>query len=77
VGAARRTDLGIGGGVQGVSSSVAVPEPRRPVAGQRARWRSTRPPLAAASGPGTTDGEVLLHELAHAIGLGHVLDPTR
>ena len=71
------TDLGLGNGVQGVSMAVAVPGEDAPslVSGQVALDASRR--LASGFGPGTTDGEVLLHELAHAIGLGHVLDPTQ
>jgi hypothetical protein len=34
-------------------------------------------PLAAGFGPGVTRGRVLLHELAHALGLQHVLDPRQ
>lgn len=33
-------------------------------------------PLEAGFGPGITEGNVLLHELAHAVGVGHVDDPT-
>jgi hypothetical protein len=71
------TDLGLGGGVQGISLSVAVPGRSGPslVSGQVVLDAGNR--LAAGFGPGTTDGEVLLHELAHAVGLGHVLDPTQ
>lgn len=71
------TDLGLGAGVQGVSLSVAVPGRSGPslVSGQVVLDAGNR--LAAGFGPGTTDGEVLLHELAHAVGLGHVLDPTQ
>ena len=71
------TDLGLGDGVQGVSMAVAVPGKGAPslVSGQVALDASRR--LAGGFGPGTTDGEVLLHELAHAIGLGHVQDPTQ
>ena len=71
------TDVGIGGGVQGVSLSFAVPGAAGPslVSGQVALDAGNR--LAAGFGPGTTDGEVLLHELAHAVGLGHVIDPTQ
>lgn len=71
------TDLGLGDGVQGVSMAVAVPGKAAPslVSGQVALDASRR--LAGGFGPGTTDGEVLLHELAHAIGLGHVQDPTQ
>jgi hypothetical protein len=74
---AAATDLGLGGGVQGVSFTVAVPGKQAPslVSGQVVLDASHR--LASGFGPGTTDGEVLLHELAHAIGLGHVLDPTQ
>ena len=71
------TDLGLGDGVQGVSMAVAVPGQRAPhlVSAQVVLDASRR--LASGFGPGTTDGEVLLHELAHAVGLGHVLDPTQ
>ena len=71
------TDLGIGAGAQGLSLSVAVPARGGPslVTGQVVLDASNR--LAAGFGPGTTDGEVLLHELAHAVGLGHVLDATQ
>lgn len=71
------TDLGLGDGVQGVSMAVAVPGRDGPhlVSAQVVLDASRR--LASGFGPGTTDGEVLLHELAHAVGLGHVLDPTQ
>lgn len=74
---ATSTDLGLGNGVQGVSMAVAVPGKQAPslVSGQVVLDASHR--LASGFGPGTTDGEVLLHELAHAVGLGHVLDPTQ
>ena len=72
-----RTDLGIGAGVQGVAVAVAVPgrDGASIVSGQVALDAGNR--LSPGFGPGTTDGEVLLHELAHAVGLGHVLDPTQ
>lgn len=71
------TDIGLGDGVQGVSMAVAVPGESAPhlVSAQVVLDASRR--LASGFGPGTTDGEVLLHELAHAVGLGHVLDPTQ
>jgi hypothetical protein len=71
------TDLGVGGGVQGVSLAVAVPSERggHLVSGQVVLDAANR--LASGFGPGTTEGEVLLHELAHAVGLGHVLDATQ
>lgn len=71
------TDLGLGDGVQGLSLSVAVPgtDGASLVSGQVVLDATHR--LAPGFGPGTTEGEVLLHELAHAVGLGHVLDPTQ
>lgn len=71
------SDLGLGDGTQGVSVSVALPGREAPhlVSGQVVLDATNR--VAAGFGPGTTDGEVLLHELAHAIGLGHVLDATQ
>ncbi len=71
------TDLGLGAGVQGVSLSVAVPgrDGASLVTGQVVLDATVR--RSPGFGPGTTDGEVLLHELAHAVGLGHVLDPTQ
>lgn len=74
---ADRTDLGIGGGVQGIAVAVAVPgrDGASIVSGQVVLDAGNR--LSPGFGAGTTDGEVLLHELAHAVGLGHVLDPTQ
>lgn len=74
---AASTDLGLGDGVQGLSLSVAVPgkDGASLVSGQVVVDATNR--LSPGFGPGTTDGEVLLHELAHAVGLGHVLDPTQ
>ena len=71
------TDLGLGSGAQGLSLSVAVPGRAGPhlVSGQVVLDADN--PLVGGFGPGTTDGEVLLHELAHAVGLGHVLDATQ
>jgi hypothetical protein len=71
------TDLGLGHGIAGVTVAVALPGPKGGsiVTGQVALDADHR--LPAGFGPGATEGEVLLHELAHAVGLGHVLDPTQ
>lgn len=71
------SDLGVGRGVAGVTVAVAIPGPKGGsiVTGQVALDAEHR--LPAGFGPGATEGEVLLHELAHAVGLGHVLDPTQ
>jgi hypothetical protein len=72
-----RTDLGLGHGVAGVTVAVAIPNGRAGsiVTGQVALDADHQ--LPPGFGPGATEGEVLLHELAHAVGLGHVLDPTQ
>jgi hypothetical protein len=71
------TDVGIGGDVQGVNLGVAVPGRDGPsiVTGQVVLDADHR--LAPGFGAGTTEGEVLLHELTHAVGLRHVLDATQ
>ena len=72
-----RTDLGLGDGVQGVTVAVALAGRGGGsiVTAQVALDADRR--LGSGFGPGATEGEVLLHELAHAVGLGHVLDPTQ
>jgi hypothetical protein len=71
------TDLGLGHGVAGVTVAVAIPSSHGGsiVTGQVVLDADHQ--LPAGFGPGATEGEVLLHELAHAVGLGHVLDPTQ
>jgi hypothetical protein len=72
-----RSDLGLGHGVAGVTVAVAIPGPKGGsiVTGQVALDADHQ--LLPGFGPGATEGEVFLHELAHAVGLGHVLDPTQ
>jgi hypothetical protein len=72
-----QTDLGLGHGVAGVTVAVAIPGPKGGsiVTGQVAIDADHR--LPPGFGPGATQGEVFLHELAHAVGLGHVLDATQ
>ena len=72
-----QTDVGVGGGVQGVAVAVATPgrDGGSIVSGQLVLDADRR--LPSGFGPGATEGEVLLHELAHIVGLGHVLDPTQ
>lgn len=72
-----RSDLGLGRGVAGVTVAVAIPgrDGGSIVAGQVALDANHQ--LPPGFGPGATEGEVLMHELAHAVGLGHVLDPTQ
>jgi hypothetical protein len=71
------TDLGLGHGVAGMTIAVAIPGSNGGsiVTGQVALDADRQ--LPAGFGPGVSDGEVLLHELAHAVGLGHVLDATQ
>jgi hypothetical protein len=71
------TDLGLGPGVQGmtVGLTIAGADGGSIVSGQVALNASR--PIPGGFGGGKTDGEVLLHELAHAVGLRHVLDPTQ
>jgi len=71
------TDVGIGGGTKGIALTTAVAGQTGPsiLTGQVVLDAAQR--LSSGFGPGSTEGEVLLHELAHAMGLGHVDDPTQ
>jgi len=71
------TDLGLGDGVQGVTMAIALGgrDGGSIVTAQVALDADRR--LPGGFGAGATEGEVLLHELAHAVGLGHVQDPTQ
>lgn len=71
------TDVGIGGGTKGVAVTVAAPGEDGPSILSAQVVLDTDVRLASGFGPGATEGEVLLHELAHAVGLGHVDDPTQ
>jgi hypothetical protein len=71
------TDVGIGGGTKGVALTVAVPGAAGPSLLTAQVVLDAEHRLASGFGPGSTEGEVLLHELAHAVGLGHVEDPTQ
>jgi hypothetical protein len=72
-----RTDLGLDGDTQGVAVATALPGSAggHIVTGQAAFDADHR--LPSGFGPGATEGEVLLHELAHVVGLGHVADATQ
>lgn len=71
------TDLPLGGGVQGITSAVALPGGGGGSLVTAQVVLDASHPLHAGFGPGQTDGEVLLHELGHLVGLGHVSDPTQ
>lgn len=73
----RASDLGLDGAAVGVSIAAVRPGTAGPhlVSGLVALDSEQR--LPGGFGPGTTGGEVLLHELAHAVGLGHVTDATQ
>lgn len=72
-----RTDLRLGHGVQGVTVAVAVPGHQAGSLVTAQVALDAEHDLPGGFGPGATQGEVLLHELGHAVGLGHVLDPTQ
>jgi hypothetical protein len=71
------TDMAIGRKVPGTSMVVAVANHAGGslVSGQVVLHRDR--PMAEGFGPGLSRGKVLLHEIAHVLGLGHVDDPQQ
>jgi hypothetical protein len=75
------SDLLPGGAVAGEGVSAWLPATGNSVAQYVSGQVAIDAPAAAALqdgfGPGRTVGELLLHELAHVVGLGHTDDPTQ
>ncbi|HVE74449.1 MAG TPA: hypothetical protein VNA30_05070 [Mycobacteriales bacterium] len=71
------TDIPIGKGVRGLASAVAVSGKTGGSILTAQVVLDGSAPMASGFGPGETQGEVLLHEFAHVVGLGHVLDATQ
>src|SRR5664279_4981983 len=71
------TDVPLTGGREGVTMAVAVATATGGsiVTGEVVLNTDLR--LPSGFGSGATAGEVLLHELGHAVGLGHVDDPAQ
>ncbi len=70
--------LGTGAETVGVATPLAITEPGKPTAIVSAQVvLEAGRPLVAGFGSSESRGSIVLHELAHALGLGHVPDPTQ